>query len=212
MSSAPATKSASCSRETRAEHPPSRRRRAGRRNRCCQPARDWTPATLALLATAGCTQPLVSPRLRVCPFHDRRRNYSAGPDAEARPNPRQQFDFDSRPAANIFRATWSKRICRKISKQAKRQSVSAINLQPSTFDLLLVSGGASVGEKDFTRPLLEWLGFEIVFSQVNVRPGRPLIFGRGCERLARIGLRVAGQSAVAFRLFSFVRRGGAGET
>ena len=34
-----------------------------------------------------------------------------------------------------------------------------------------------MGEKDFTRPLLEWLGFEIVFSQVNVRPGRPLIFG-----------------------------------
>ena len=32
-------------------------------------------------------------------FHDRRRNYSAGPDAKARPNPRQQFDFDSRLAA-----------------------------------------------------------------------------------------------------------------
>ena len=43
--------------------------------------------------------------------------------------------------------------------------------------MLLVSGGASVGEKDFTRALLEWLRFEIVFSQVNVRPGRPLIFG-----------------------------------
>jgi len=41
----------------------------------------------------------------------------------------------------------------------------------------LISGGASVGDQDFTRPLLEWLGFEIVFSQVNVRPGRPLIFG-----------------------------------
>jgi molybdopterin molybdotransferase len=34
-----------------------------------------------------------------------------------------------------------------------------------------------VGEKDFTRALLERLGFEIVFSQINLRPGRPLIFG-----------------------------------
>ena len=41
-----------------------------------------------------------------------------------------------------------------------------------------------MGEKDFTRPLLEWLGFEIVFSQVNVRPGRPLIFGVNGSRAA----------------------------
>ncbi len=68
-------------------------------------------------------------------------------------------------------------------EQAKRL-VLAFSLQPSAFDLLLVSGGASVGEKDFTRPLLEWLGFEIVFSQINLRPGRPLIFGVNGLRLA----------------------------
>jgi len=41
-----------------------------------------------------------------------------------------------------------------------------------------------VGEKDFTRSLLEQLGFEIVFSQVNLRPGRPLIFGMNGSRVA----------------------------
>ena len=51
-------------------------------------------------------------------------------------------------------------------------------------DLVLVSGGASVGDKDFTRPLLERLGFEIVFAQVNVRPGKPLIFGVNGARVA----------------------------
>jgi molybdopterin molybdotransferase len=56
--------------------------------------------------------------------------------------------------------------------------------QTSNADVILVSGGASVGEKDFTRPLLEWLGFEIIFSQVNVRPGRPLIFGVNGSRVA----------------------------
>ncbi len=48
----------------------------------------------------------------------------------------------------------------------------------------LFSGGASVQTKSFTRALLEWLGFEIVFSQVNVRPGRPLIFGTSGKRIA----------------------------
>jgi molybdopterin molybdotransferase len=51
-------------------------------------------------------------------------------------------------------------------------------------DVLLVSGGASVGEKDFTRALLEQLGFEIVFNQIDLRPGRPLIFGVSGSRVA----------------------------
>jgi molybdopterin molybdotransferase len=51
-------------------------------------------------------------------------------------------------------------------------------------NVLLFSGGASVGETDFTRALLEQLGFEIVFSQINLRPGRPLIFGVNGPRVA----------------------------
>jgi molybdopterin molybdotransferase len=56
--------------------------------------------------------------------------------------------------------------------------------QLGQMDLILVSGGASVGDKDFTRPLLERLGFQIVFAQVSVRPGRPLIFGVNGARVA----------------------------
>jgi molybdopterin molybdotransferase len=51
-------------------------------------------------------------------------------------------------------------------------------------DVLLISGGASVGEKDFTRPLLESLGFEIVFGKVAIRPGRPTMFGVNGRRMA----------------------------
>jgi molybdopterin molybdotransferase len=51
-------------------------------------------------------------------------------------------------------------------------------------DLLLISGGSSVGDLDFTRPLLERLGFRIVFAKVNVRPGKPLIFGVNGTRVA----------------------------
>jgi molybdopterin molybdotransferase len=67
---------------------------------------------------------------------------------------------------------------------AAKQLITTLEPQPATFDLLLVSGGASVGEKDFTRPLLQWLGFETVFAQVEVRPGKPLIFGINGRRVA----------------------------
>jgi molybdopterin molybdotransferase len=44
--------------------------------------------------------------------------------------------------------------------------------------LLLISGGASVGEHDFTRRLLESLGFAIHVSRTTARPGKPLIVGQ----------------------------------
>ena len=66
------------------------------------------------------------------------------------------------------------------AKSQLRTSHSALR----NVDVLLISGGASVGEKDFTRALLEQLGFKIVFSQINLRPGRPLIFGVNGPRVA----------------------------
>lgn len=51
-------------------------------------------------------------------------------------------------------------------------------------DLLLISGGTSVGKMDFTRPLLERLGFQIHISKVRVRPGKPLLFGASGSRVA----------------------------
>jgi molybdopterin molybdotransferase len=137
---------------------------------------------LALLATAGCTQPLVSPQLQVVHF-------TTGDEIvppEQTPKPGQVRDSNS----ILMRGLLQKFACDlqhahlPENFEAAKQLVETFNLQPSTFNLLLVSGGASVGDKDFTRSLLEWLGFEIGFSQVNVRPGRPLIFGVNGNRIA----------------------------
>ncbi len=51
-------------------------------------------------------------------------------------------------------------------------------------DVLLVSGGASVGEHDSTRLLLERLSFEVVFDRIWIRPGKPTIFGVNGSRVA----------------------------
>ena len=45
------------------------------------------------------------------------------------------------------------------------------------YDVLLVSGGSSVGVHDHVRPTLEALGVTIHFWRVEMRPGHPLVFG-----------------------------------
>jgi molybdopterin molybdotransferase len=53
----------------------------------------------------------------------------------------------------------------------------------STHDLVLISGGSGAGKYDFTAELFRHLGAEICFRQVDVRPGKPLIFGASPAQL-----------------------------
>ncbi len=45
------------------------------------------------------------------------------------------------------------------------------------YDVLLVTGGSSVGVHDYVRPTLEKLGVEMHFWRVEMRPGHPVAFG-----------------------------------
>jgi molybdopterin molybdotransferase len=45
-------------------------------------------------------------------------------------------------------------------------------------DLLITSGGVSVGEMDFVKTAFESLGGELQFWKVAIRPGKPFVFGR----------------------------------
>ncbi len=45
------------------------------------------------------------------------------------------------------------------------------------YDVLLVSGGTSVGVHDYVRPTIERLGVQMKFWRVAIRPGHPLAFG-----------------------------------
>jgi molybdopterin molybdotransferase len=45
------------------------------------------------------------------------------------------------------------------------------------YDVLLVSGGTSVGVHDFVRPTLEQLGVQMHYWRVQMRPGHPAAFG-----------------------------------
>lgn len=45
-------------------------------------------------------------------------------------------------------------------------------------DALVISGGVSVGDRDFVQPVLRELGVEIDFWRVAMKPGKPFLFGR----------------------------------
>jgi molybdopterin molybdotransferase len=55
---------------------------------------------------------------------------------------------------------------RQIAKAAERS------------DLVVTSGGVSMGVYDFTKPALRELGAEIFFERVSLRPGKPTVFAR----------------------------------
>src|SRR5207245_6449487 len=48
----------------------------------------------------------------------------------------------------------------------------------SGVDLLVTTGGVSVGEHDLVREALAADGFELYFWQIAMRPGKPLMVGR----------------------------------
>ena len=46
------------------------------------------------------------------------------------------------------------------------------------YDIMLISGGVSMGEFDLVPKVLEILGVKKIFHKVNIKPGRPVFFGR----------------------------------
>jgi molybdopterin molybdotransferase len=68
-------------------------------------------------------------------------------------------------------------------------------------DIVVMTGGASVGEKDFAKRVFTALGTDILFSRIAIMPGKPVWFGRNGEHMV-LGLPGNPSSAmVTARLF-----------
>ena len=63
-----------------------------------------------------------------------------------------------------------------VLEAAARQALGAA-------DLVVVTGGASVGERDFARTMFASSGLEMIFSKVAIKPGKPVWLGRVGDRL-----------------------------
>jgi molybdopterin molybdotransferase len=70
--------------------------------------------------------------------------------------------------------------------------------------ILILSGGVSVGDYDFTKPALRALGAEIFFEKVSLKPGKPAVFARLGDCLI-FGL-PGNPVSVAVTFYLFVRK------
>ena len=70
-------------------------------------------------------------------------------------------------------------------------------------DVLIITGGVSVGDYDFTKPALRELGAEICFERVSLKPGKPTVFAKLNDKLV-FGL-PGNPVSVAVTFYLFVR-------
>lgn len=133
---------------------------------------------VSLLAQLGVVRPSVSPAVRV-------RHFTTGNelvDPSATPGPGQIRDSNSALIAALVAESGARLVGQARCGDALEALTTAIENAGADWDALLLSGGASVGDYDFGARALERLGFTQHFRQINLRPGKPLIFAtRGSQ-------------------------------
>ena len=152
-------------------------------------------AELSLLAHLGLTEPLVSPAPRVVHFATGRE--LVGPEAE--PAPGEIRDSNSTLVAALLAEAGSELIhAARLPDEPEAVAQALAAVEEDAWDLLLISGGASVGDYDFGAGALRALGFTIHFPKINLRPGKPLVFASRGRQLAFV---IPGNPVSHFVLF-----------
>lgn len=157
-----------------------------------------TAGAVALLATVGCAFPMVASRPTVA-------HLSTGSElVGVEETPAAGFIRDSNtPLLDaMIREAGALRVFHgRVSESIEEAQGS---LESQSADVLLISGGASVGAYDGTAEILRRQGFTIQSSKVKSRPGKPLIFA---TRDGQVAFGLPGNPLSHFVCFHlFVRR------
>ena len=134
---------------------------------------------LSLMAQMGHTKPLVAAKCRI--FHVRTGDEIVSPETE--PSAGQIRDSNSTLIAGLVAEAGGELTGQTTSVDRLESLVEACS-RAGDADILLVSGGASVGDFDFGRRALAELGYSIRFGSLNLRPGKPLIFATRGRQVA----------------------------
>ncbi len=116
----------------------------------------------------------------------------AGANAEILPQVHDDFE------------TLKKRIAAAVGGQQSAVSQKKSKIQNPKPKILIITGGVSVGDYDFTKPVLRELGAEIFFEKVSLKPGKPAVFARIGDTLI-FGL-PGNPVSVAVTFYLFARR------
>ena len=128
--------------------------------------------TIALLASQGVTHISVTRTVRVAVF---------GTGDELRPHyekikPHQLYNSN----APMFLARAKELGCEVTYIGGSSDTIDSLKLsikEALSADLIITSGGVSVGDKDFTKEAFGQLGMETFFSGVDIKPGKPTTIG-----------------------------------
>jgi len=156
-------------------------------------------ATMAVLASFGYAEIIVTRRPRVAVL-------ATGSELVAvHEQPRQDQIRDSNNFTITAYAELAGAIVERIplagddTDLLKRQIAEAADRS----DIVITSGGVSVGRYDFTKPALRDLGAEFFFERVALRPGKPTVFARLANGTLFFGLPGNPVSvSVTFNLFA----------
>lgn len=131
------------------------------------------PAACGLLASLGIQQVSVKPRLRVAYFSTGNEILSLGQA------PREGAVYDSN--RYTVHGMLTRMGCQVIDMGVVHDEPEALEtafLQAAMqSDVIITSGGVSVGEADFTKAMMKKLG-DVAFWRIAMRPGRPMAVGR----------------------------------
>ena len=136
------------------------------------------PAQIGVLASLGCTRVEVTkkPAVRILPTGDELVEVSKTlSDGQIR-------NSSSHALVGFVKQAGGKSKVVPIVPDKKKRIRKAIEAALGC-DILLITGGVSVGKYDLVKEILEELQVEIKFWRVNIKPGKPLVFGKHNDTL-----------------------------
>ena len=96
----------------------------------------------------------------------------AGARAEILPQVHDDFEILKKTIAEAVGLEW------RVESGEWRVSGKKSQIPHPKSQILIITGGVSVGDYDFTKPVLRELGAEIFFEKVSLKPGKPAVFAR----------------------------------
>jgi len=130
-------------------------------------------AELGVIASLGVAEVEVKRRLRVAYFSTGDELASIGQTLV----PGQIYDSNRYTLFGLLSRLGVDIIDKGVVPDRPEQLEQTLNEAATQADAIITSGGVSVGEADFVKEILAKSG-EVKFWKVNVKPGRPMAFGR----------------------------------
>lgn len=97
-------------------------------------------------------------------------------EVEEAVSPGKVVNANSYSLAALVKSAGATAIIQPIARDNEKEIRASIE-QALAADFIISSGGVSVGDYDYVKPVLEALGTDLRFWRVSVKPGKPLAFG-----------------------------------